>query len=418
MASDHSDSLYTDVNFSDIYHLNTEGEYNQYLYHYRFHTGWVSTTPNRVFIAEYQNEAIKGRYAYYPDLYNRISFNKSHERLYLSYKLLLDKVNINPYFFLGDNMGFGLSAHCTSGYSNYSIESNTSQHAASFAYQIEKEAGTIPFRWINNSIKLSASKQFLGTSLSVADISALPCDGAFTNNLDGLIVATNIDLSLPNNLSASLQASYIDIDAKLNYNSSQYGSIDNFRSLVVNSQLRKKYYNLDSDLGFSAFFSGIGSESYIDIWPFTYLDVFLAHRTRFKQLGIEAYSPSLSFTYYGSRKQVQGLNYSIGLNYNHVFHKEEIVVRNRKAVLYPFLFTYTTDTYNWQDDLDAIVRIPLQASYRHGRLFAELNINQMLPFKWSKVFSSDSGSSSEAEAAPRQWQWGGLNCGVTIGYDL
>lgn len=411
-----SDSLYSGISFTDIYHLNTEGEYNRYLYNYRYTAGWVNTTPDKRFEAMYRKEALLGRYAYYPKVHNRIDFNKSNEQLSLSYTTHQNKLLLNPHIVLGTNFGFGFYVEHNRGISNYAISASSQQESAFFNYRIEQEAGSIPFKWRTSNINMATNNSLYAISISATDISPLPSDGNYANNLDGFALNTITHVNISNSTSASLQAAYMDIDAVLKYNSAIYGDIDNFRSLGLNSKLQKQYSNLDLDLGFSALFSGIGSDSYLDIWPFTFLDTFLAHRTRIKQLGIRAVSPSLGITYYRQRKPETGFNFNAGIYYHHIIHSEDIILRHRRAVLYPFLFTYTTHNYNWQDDLDAMLRLPLQASYVNGNLHAGINISQSIPFKWSKLIAISDDNPADTEASLRQWQWGGFGCSIMLSY--
>ncbi len=414
----HADSLYSELSFADIYHKSTEGTYNQYLYHYRWTSGWTNKCNNTRLVTLYSNEAIRGRFAYYPDVHNRIDFEAKQEHLQISYSWLQNSVGIEPKLYLGSNMGFGISLQGCKSKTEYSFESSTQQHSASFDYSIEKESGNIPFRWVTNSIRVRAANPEYNASLSATDLSPLTCDGFFANNLDGFIITSAGNIMLPKSISASIQATYMDLDADLRYKSSLYGKISNLRALAFGSKLQKTYAHADIDLGLNALICGIGSDSYIDIWPFTYLDTFLAHRTRIKQLGIRGLSPSIGVAYHMHCDNDTRFNYNIGITYHHLFHKEDVVIRNRKAVLYPILFTYTTSNYNWQDDLDAFIRIPVQASYNFGRVSARIHLLQVMPFKWSDVMNQGSASESPAQAGTRQWQWGGLSCGLEFDYAL
>jgi hypothetical protein len=293
------------------------------------------------------------------------------------------------------------------------VQLSTKESSASLTYNIRSENGSIPFAWTTARTAFGVSSPRFDASIHAASISPVHCDSLFANNIRSNSIGAALSYRLQNHWQANMSTTYSDTDADLKYKDGHYGMIQNFRVLTVNSSLQKGFSHIDYRLDLDAYFAGIGSDSYLEIWPFTYLDIFLAHRTRIKQLGIQAVVPGFEATYKSASIQNQGFSWQCGVGYHHLFHREDVIIRNRRVVLYPFIFAYDTNEYNWQDDVNGYFHIPLQASYqlKHGTI--ELNIQQIAPLRWSNLFKQAPTPSEPTEGETKS-QWGGLSCKLSL----
>ncbi|PKN73122.1 MAG: hypothetical protein CVU50_03720 [Candidatus Cloacimonetes bacterium HGW-Cloacimonetes-3] len=413
-----ADSLSTQRAYSgfqawDYYHLATEGDYHQYLYSTSFHAGWERLERGSSYKAEYRNYRLSGKYSEYPNTKDYIDLSMPDEHLLICYSWHPDKLSIAPYLQLGSNKGIGLKLTHRNSNIFYTFDSSTKEGNAELSYNIKGETGNIPFAWNTSLAKISFGNSRLNASLLASTISPSSCDSLFYNAIHSSTVKTELSYRAPLGIDTSIAASYTDTDAELYYKDGKYGDFQNFRVLIANAGLHKQLSHFNYDLLFDAYFSGIGSDSYVDIWPFTYLDTFLSHRTRIKQLAIESLTPGIEAGYRSSPLPVAGFNWQVSLAYHHLFHKEDIIIRNRKVVLYPFLFTYDTNHYNWQDDVNGYFRIPISASYRFPKGMVELHLLQIAPVKWSNLNPAPP-STPEPDVQLHKQQWGGLSCTLNL----
>ncbi|GAB1467470.1 hypothetical protein MASR2M64_01390 [Candidatus Cloacimonadota bacterium] len=418
LNSQPSQQAYSSYELVDYYHLYSAKNYPQYLVGSYFTLGWENRINNNVIKAEYQNHTLTGKYAQTDHLNDWIELYVPHESLLFSSGWNLKQVFLEPHIRVGENMGGGLIAK----YYNPNIVYNgciSAQEAnADINYSIRNQDGNIPFAWMKTEASIGILSKRLKAIINATVISPETCDSLFANNIHSNTIGADIAYNVDKDMQISLKSTYTDLDAVLMYKKESYGDIQNLRVLTINSSFQKALPHFNYQLGADAYFSGIGSDSYLDIWPFTYLDIFLAHRTRIKQLGIQAISPKLEFTYTSSVKPRDGFYFSLGAGYHHLFHKEDIIIRNRKVVLYPFLFTYDTNHYNWQDDINGYFRFPMQASYRKGAGLLEIQIQQLAPIKWSDLFAKPSTSTEEPSEGVKQTQWGGLSCQVNLSFQF
>lgn len=407
--------LYSEFQAWDYYHLATEGNYHQYLYSTSFHAGWERAERSSTYKAEYRSFRLSGKYSEYPDTKDYIDLNMPDEHLLLSYSWHPDKLSIAPFLQLGENKGVGLNLAHRNNNILYTFDTSTQDANAKFSYKIKGESGNIPFAWNTSSAKVGIRSTRFHATLQAHVISPITCDSLFYNVIHSNAVKAEMGYLTPIGIDASLAATYIDTDAELFYKEGTYGNFQNFRVAIGNAKLHKQFSHLNCNLNLDAYFSGIGSDSYVDIWPFTYLDIFLAHRTRIKQLAVEAITPGIEVGYRSSPVPKAGFNWQISLGYQHLFHNEDIIIRNRKVVLYPFLFTYDTNHYNFQDDVDGYFRIPISASYQFHKGLVQFNLQQIAPIKWNKISQTSPPSTEPGEQFTKQ-QWGGISCAINLSF--
>lgn len=409
--------LHAGYELTDYYHLATEGEYHQYLFDTHFFSEATYSDADKQLKAAYHNYNLRGRYSLYPNVTDCIELNLPEEYLGLAMGFKYAEISFVPSVRLGEQMGFGAELSTTYKAVDYTLTASTRQGKADISYNIGKESGSIPFAWNHGMAKMELSSKHYAAMLSLDAISPLSCDSLYSNSLNADLLQSSFVYKFNPRLSAKLMAGYLDSTADLRYKGGLYGSIEKLRVLHISTSVQKDFPHLSYRMGFSTYFSGIGSDSYLDIWPFTFLDTFLSHRTRIKQLGVEVYSPEAELSYKAKDKPGAGFNWQASLAYHHLFHHENVVLKNRVAVIYPFLFTYTTNHYNWQDELDAYLNIPLSASYAMGKATVQLNLKQLVPLKWSKVTPSSNPSTEPSESL-RKSQWGGLSASVDFSYNL
>ncbi len=385
------------------------------MYDTHFYSSYRYSDDVKQLSAVYNKYQLKGMYALYPKVSDCLKLNMPDEYLELSMGFPLAFLNLTPSVKLGDQPGYALKTQTLLPETEYQLELSTQEANADLSYSIGKEKGTIPFAWQHSTAEAEAETRMFKLNLGAEIISPMVCDSLYNNSINALLLHAAMSYKPSLKCRFAINANYLDSSADLRYNDGVYGSIENLRALNISTSVQRDFSHLSCKLGFATYFSGIGSDSYVDIWPFTFLDTFLSHRTRIKKLGVEVYSPEAELSYRAKNDPAEGLDYRISLAYHHLFHNENVVIKNRKAVIYPFLFTYTTNTYNWHDELDAYIHVPIMASYTLGKAKVQLNLAQLVPIKWSKV-SPSSTPSPEPSQQLRKREWGGLSCGINFSY--
>lgn len=402
--------IYTERTGTDFYHYYQDGGYQRYLVSAAAIQGFTCITGKDSLTVEYQRSTLAGKYGQLHEPEDFIKLEMPVSRLKISPSWRLGDYQLSPQFSVGD--GFGMNLHLDQAHKIglLHLELGVQQHHAEVSYRIGREGGNIPFAW---NLAQAGLKGRLGAYNRQAKLYGIfpgKGDSLFDNRIYGLAVAYDLQRQIKGNYLAKLISFYEITQARLNYREEEYGKLDNLQMAYLGLSMEKQGDSFDAELKLHTCLTGSGNDTYFDIWPFTYWDTFLASRTRLKKLQMYLISPELSGTWKWGKQSSNGWHGSLGMSYNHLFHHEDVIHKNRIVILYPFFYGYETFRYDWHDELDACVRIPLKLGYRLSKGNIELSLLQALPFRWSKLFARGGSSGPEEPDADKTWQWGGLSC--------
>ena len=400
--------LYARSSFADLYHYHLSGQYQRYLIHNANLIGFSQSNEGDTLSVEYIRDGLWGAYSHLHEAEDEISLNYARERLKLSSTIDLGSWCAKPSLGFGDGMELGWEMKALRQQALHSASLYIQGQEADLDYRIGNEHGSIPFTWINAQGNIAG--RILDTELKLTLRSIIPTsdDSLFSNRIKGFGSSLELQKELKPNLVASLYTAGGMLSARLNYRSEEYGKLDNLGFGMASINLSKAGRHLDAQLGLSGALTYSGDDTYFDIWPFTFWDTFLASRTRFKKLELQLLSPQAGLSYHWGKHRETGWQGEMGLIYNHLLHHEDVIHKNRIVVMYPFFFDYETFHYDWHDKVDACVRVPLSVCYNmpQGNLY--LNVQQVAPFRWSKLFRHHAQTPSAPSTEPKSSQWGGL----------
>ena len=254
-------------------------------------------------------------------------------------------------------------------------------------YSVNGSDGRIPFRWYSMGINLAVSRGDEEAELTFQKIIPGKPQNSFDNRLHLETVLLGISKNLPFKLQLESNSFYQHSFFNLRYKEEQYGKLDNPHLLYSNLRLtRKTDYGFGYHTGSRMFFSTINDDSYFDIWPFSFWDMFMASRTRLKKADITSFVPYISCSY---AKRMDNPNLPVqikaALEYNQILHTGEIIVKQRRVILYPFFFTYDTYNYDFQKTIDGFFVIPCEITYHKWGCAAGLAFQQLIPINWNSA---------------------------------
>lgn len=283
-------------------------------------------------------------------------------------------------------------------------------------YYVNNADGNIPFNWFQLKVKaaLKGEKQ----SLRLVYNGTFPTwkEHGFDNRLHIDALSLTACRNLTRKAALLAEAHYKYGYAKLLYNDEIYGRLEHLNNVYSSLWLEQQLSGSAScRLGTRFYYNSCGENSYFDIWPFAYWDVFLAHRTRLKQVDALAGMPFARISYNKIWETASGsFTADLGLEYNHYLHSEDIVIRNRRVIMYPFLFSYDTDYYEIGNKTDGFFFLPISLTWQQWGFAASITLQQLIPIDW-KILTESSGPSGPADSDKLQ-ETGGTSIGFYLNY--
>lgn len=410
---DGNSRIYSHWTATDFYHYYQDGGYQRYLVAATAVQGFSSITGNDSITVEYQRQTLAGKYGQLHEADDFISLEMPVSRLKIRPSWRLGDYQLSPQFSVGD--GFGMNLHLAQPHKQrlQIMELGVQQQHAELSYQIGAESGAIPFAWNLVQAKLEGRLGAFQRRAELYGIFPGKGDSLFDNRIQGLAVTYDLQRQIKDNYLARLSSYYGITQARLNYREEEYGKLDKLQMAYLGLGVKRQGDSFDASLKLHTCLTGSGDDTYFDIWPFTYWDTFLASRTRLKKLQMYLISPEISSTWKWGQHPGK-LHGSLGLSYNHLFHHEDVIHKNRIVILYPFFYGYETFRYDWHDELDAVVRIPLKLGYRLSQGSIELSLLQVLPFRWSQLFAGGGDSGPGEPDENKAFEWGGLSCALQL----
>lgn len=353
--------------------------------------GWKLKASQSLISAGYEHNRFRAKLKALSNENDWMRLLSENEQIRLSLSKKIHNSLLSSDILLGDNPGLYIE------YSNKSQVAIGSGigilfRATDVDYRIKGINGKIPFNWysVYTQNRLSFKQDFVKLKLSTT-LPAKP-EAGFDNKLFSSGMTLQYSKQLLVNVAVKGNTSYSFTYADLRYNGDRYAKLDNLHALYSNIFIEyQQLERLKYSLGCRATFTKIGEDSYFDIWPFSYWDMFLAHRTRIKKADSNSQLPYISITYSKDKVYNKSLSYDVGLEYNHLFHSEDIVIKNRRVIIYPFLFAYDTEYYDFKGNTDGFLIVPVNAYYlcKWG-IGIGVTAKQVLPLDWSSIFTQRS----------------------------
>ncbi|KPK95924.1 hypothetical protein AMJ80_02855 [bacterium SM23_31] len=286
-----------------------------------------------------------------------------------------------------------------------------------FAYNVQGFYGEIPFLYYfnNNSLSFTGSQFSFQTTYS----SIIPTHkkGDYNNKIRGYI-STNKVIYTFKNVKNVFEYTHANIAANLNYKNEEYSYLDNvyYNHYIAYSQISMSE-KFKLSIGVTGIKTRIKSESYFDIWPFTYWDVFLQSRTRLKKFNNSLHLPFIVMNYlYSLNKTKIKSDTSFELGYYHKFFTSDIIYKERYPVFYPIFFGYKTKTWDISPDIDGILRLKVDSSWQYKNYNLTILLSQLIPVDFSKLkYKRKAGQKVEVIAEKKR---GGTNVWISIGYSF
>lgn len=398
-------SAYSNSHYYDIYRCHDIKNPGGYALGYKYLFGSGTRVGNFFIEAAYNRNVISGKIDNLSEMKDHVRFNYAEEFTKLSCSTKIGKNIPSVSLFVGTSPGMEVRFRRKSRqfWSNYLV--SYQEEKANISYDVRDEKGIIPFSFSKSSIQGS-----ICTVLTKHDFQYtiwLPGErhAQFDNRLSFQDMNIRNSLILPKGIRSDLSARYRIFSGKLKYDGEQYAYIDYLQMIDIHLKMTKQYEHSIWGFGSDYYHTWSGSDSYFDIWPFTAWDIFLANRTRLKSFDIDCFIPTVSYEYQNSFSIMKTpITYSINPSYSHVFHKEDLEIKNRIVVMYPFLFAY--EIYDYQaNNLDGYFSIPLKSEFNIGRVLIQLKISQLVPVNWNQMINKPSSTTTTSHN--KKTEWGG-----------
>jgi len=401
--------VYARSNFTDLYSYHLAGQYQRYLVYNSNLWGFSQAGGRDSLAVEFVQGGLTGKYSHLHEAEDRLELKHPLTRLRLSSGRQLGNGKLTATFGLGEGLQLEGAFEPAKHHTWRALSLGLEQQRAEVSYQIGSEGGSIPFNWNYLHAGLEAELADMPLQLHLMGIVPAAGDSVFDNRVMGIGGSLGLSRKLGNELEASLQAAGGVLAARLSFKGEEYGKLDNLRMGMLRLALNKTGRHLEAGMAVNGALTGSDEDSYFDIWPFTFWDTFLASRTRIKRMRAQLMSPEAGISYHWGEDGKPGWQGRAGIVYNHLLHHEDVIHKNRIVIVYPFFFGYETFHYDWHNEVDACLSIPVSVAYNTSRGNVYLQARQIAPFRWSKLFKQHQEPSPAEPAAPKARQWGGLS---------
>jgi hypothetical protein len=294
-----------------------------------------------------------------------------------------------------EHPGGALGYRRNTGKGYWDINTGIKQSASGISYNVQDNSGKIPFRWLSSysDFKYVTPKDIL--SLKVGLISPQKTGGDFENRFWSSTLSTSYSRRISRRINAGIQGDYSTTGADWRYHDEQYGKLDHIQIFHASGWISYESGSPLSLTGGSKWLvTRCGDDSYLDIWPFSFMDVFLDSRTRLKKADLDVFRPFLSLSWSMSFEK-GNFNGKVKLTaeYDHFIQKQEIIVKQRYYIMFPFFLGYKTNEYDFSDETDGYFVIPVSAGLGWKQWKLNLHLQQLIPVKWKDIDFHESSSS-------------------------
>jgi hypothetical protein len=411
-----SDRSYSSLQYDDIYRCHDVINPGGYLLSYDYLFGSGTRIGNNYIEASYHRTMLNGKINNLAEIKDAVSFKKTDESATILYVTRIGKGVLGTSVSVGYTPCLELSFQLRFSKYMFTGTSSIQREKAHIIYNVKDQIGTIPFAWSSQTVRANLSTP--GTISEFQYSFWVPGKGIddFDNRLAYQDMSALYKKEINHSIETELTAHYQEFSGKLYSAGTMYGYVDYLREIDFHFSLKKSFKHSVLTLGSNAYHTWSGDDSYFDIWPFSAWDIFLANRTRLKQFEMNCLEPEIGYEF---RNQTQfgkvDISYLVSSEYHHLFHHENIEVKNRKVLLYPFLFGY--DTYNYKiTNLDGYFLIPIKAMINYKNIALSVSVKQVIPVHWKNLVN-DVSTNSISEASNRKERGGSFyKMDISISY--
>jgi hypothetical protein len=318
---------------------------------------------------------------------DRLDYSHNEESLLISDQYIFHNDQYSILLNLAKEPGGGLGFRKNYLQSYWSLSSTWKSSSSEINYNVQNNQGQIPFEWYT----LTSAGNYLTTTqsldLKVSFVLPKATTGDYDNRIWSSLLAAAYQRKLTNKIDLGLSSSYAMQKADLRFKNEQYGKLDQVETYSCDGYFTiSPSANIRLASGGKWLSTHCGDDSYLDIWPFSFMDVFLDSRTRLKKADIMVLRPFLSLAWQkdydlGS----MSANININIEYDHIVSDQEIIIKQRYYTLFPFFFDYKTTEYDFSEEIDGYAVIPLEISLSWKKLELHAEVQQVLPIKWSEI---------------------------------
>ncbi|MBN2828819.1 MAG: hypothetical protein JXR56_00700, partial [Candidatus Cloacimonetes bacterium] len=285
----------------------------------------------------------------------------------------------------------------------WKIATSMRQSKSEIDYDVQSNRGLIPFRWLTSETQVEYQTFKRTMSLNAHFISPQKADGSFHNRCWSSSFNTLYHQQLSRKFDIGLEGDYSLMGADWRYNGEQYGKLDKVELFHATGWISYQPRSSLTLIGGGKWFSSrCGDDSYLDIWPFSFMDVFLDSRTRLKKADIDALSPFLSATWKkGFRYGSLSGELKLTAEYNHLFQKQDIVIKQRYYIMFPFFLGYDTNEYDFSNEIDGYFVLPISTTLAWKEWTLSCKIQQVIPVKWKDIDLQDSNPNQTSQNKTR-----------------
>ncbi|MCP4134288.1 MAG: hypothetical protein GY754_25160, partial [bacterium] len=253
-----------------------------------------------------------------------------------------------------------------------------------FSYSVREIGGAIPLNYYRGECSLfyyDKSKHF---EARYALYNPLNEDGKFTTEISGFDTGGRVWFKLAP-FDFTLEGEYTKISADCMYEESPYGKLDSFFYYHYHGRGSFNFWEESSiSLGVTGLKTGVGEDSYFDLWPFSYWDMFMASKTRLSNLDIKLIMPYFAFDLSRTWK-FGSLHIKPGFltSYYHLFTGCTVTYEEKVWEVYPFVSRYEPHTKKFDPGYDGIIKLELKFSARYKAVEFSLLAAQLIPVNFS-----------------------------------
>lgn len=397
--------------YTDVFRQDNPGEASGYLYALSSDTAWDIVYRGQRLSCGYHFSDLRGKLRRLASGAGSIGLEMPNSYLRLGYSVPLAQKSLHTQLDLGATPGLGLGLETPSWQTFFSLH----RQRAEINYDIGTDSGEIPFDWAKAELSFAPASTAHFPKINLSAIIPMDRDSLYENSLHIYQAGIAYDAPISDLFRTNLQANYLHASARLRYKKETYGKLDQLNLLSTGAELIQENKHFSYHLGINSYHSRLGEDSYFDIWPFSAWDAFLAHRTRIKRFDIDSISPFAGIDCQNQAENRSGLRYTLAAYCHHHFSAEDLLIRNRRVVLYPFLFSYEDLDFELTERIDAHLQLNAGLSYALRASSIKLDITQLAPIKWSKI--KDLDIHPEPSAAKTR-QWGGTAISLSLNFSF
>jgi hypothetical protein len=339
------------------------------------------------FRAGYSNSRFLVSADHLSDPDDRAVYRSTGETLTLEDRFRFGNQQARVRLLLAKDLGFGLGWAHSDGDRLRFADLVAKPGSSEIGYDIQGNDGRIPFRWLGLGFRTGVSSPRQATGFRTVYLAPKTESGNFRNRIWSGAYFLEHHRSLSDVVEMGGGLGYTTFRANLRYRGDFYGKIDHWETYRASMWAGwRPHPTVTCFAGAKGFANRVRDDSYFDIWPFTFMDVFLDSRTRLKNADALSYSPFVradwteEFMFGVGACQVKA-----GVEYDHLIHSEDIVVKERYYTLFPFFFDYETTRYDFAGRIDGYFVLPLGLGVSWKAWRAECAVQQVIPVDWSDV---------------------------------